>query len=370
MFSARFLFLAAGVAALAASCKKPDINDYEIPTTYNFANVNYSGQTARLSMLTELSTLVKSANTPNAAALDATVLKNMYRNENAPFAEAGLNTSGKQLRDKTAPAVQDAMEDLLDAVATASASTSVTTPSNGTAGVVSNNAGDKTYLLNANGVELAQIIEKGIMGACFYYQATAVYLGEGKMNVDNETVTEGEGTAMEHHWDEAFGYFGVPIDFPVNTNGLLYWGKYSNARNTLLATNGDLMNAFLKGRAAISNKDIDTRDLAIADVRRVWELVCVSTAISYLNVAKANVGVDAGVYHHAASEAYAFVWSLKFGGAPRVTSAQVDALLVLLADSADPLNANLYPTTANDIQGVIDALVGYYPAVANVKDQL
>ncbi|MBK6524212.1 MAG: DUF4856 domain-containing protein [Crocinitomicaceae bacterium] len=20
-------------------------------------------------------------------------------------------------------------------------------------------------------------------------------------------------TAMEHHWDEAFGYFGVPVDF-------------------------------------------------------------------------------------------------------------------------------------------------------------
>ncbi len=369
MSSARFLLLSATIAAFAASCKKDDINDYQIPTTYNFTNVSYTGQTARLAMLTELSTLVKTANTPSAAALDATVLKNMYRNENAPFAESALNTSGKQIKDKTAAIAQDAIEGWLEAVATASASTAASA-SSGAAGIVTNNAGDKTYLLNANGLELAQVIEKGIMGACLYYQATAVYLGEGKMNVDNETVTAGEGTAMEHHWDEAFGYFGVPTDFPVNTTGIVYWGKYSNSRNTLLATNGDLMNAFLKGRAAISNKDIDTRDLAIADVRRVWELVCASTAVSYLNVAKNNIGVDAGTYHHAASEAYAFVWSLKFGGAPRATSSQVDALLVLLADSADPLDANLYATTASDIQGVIDALVGYYPALANVKDQL
>jgi hypothetical protein len=208
------------------------------------------------------------------------------------------------------------------------------------------------------------------MGATFYYQATAVYLGSGKMDVDNETVTAGEGTAMEHHWDEAFGYLGVPVDFPTNTTGIVYWGKYCHARNTLLATSGELMNALLKGRAAISNKDLATRDLMIAEVRRVWEKVVVSTAISYLNIGKDKLGTDAALAYHALSEAYAFIWGLKFGGDAGVTSAQVDALLTLLGDSANPLNANLYNTTNADIQGVIDALIGYYPALSSVKNDL
>jgi len=60
------------------------------------------------------------------------------------------------------------------------------------------------------------------MGACLYYQATSVYMGASKMDVDNETIVPGEGTAMQHHWDEAFGYFSVPKDFPLNKSGLFF----------------------------------------------------------------------------------------------------------------------------------------------------
>jgi hypothetical protein len=370
MFYNRFLLAAsAAVLLVNTGCNKDTTDDYDVPTTYNFTNVNYSGQTSRLAMLTELSTLVKTANVSGATALDATTLKNMYANQNNPFANAALNTSGKQLKDKTVSTEQANIDAILDAVAAASASTSATA-ANGTAGIAVSNDGTKSYLLNANGVELAQVIEKGIMGATFYYQATAVYLGSGKMDVDNETVTAGEGTMMEHHWDEAFGYFGVPLDFPTNTTGIVYWGKYCHARNTLLATSGELMNALLKGRAAISNKDLATRDLMIAEVRRIWEKVAVATAISYLNEGKEKLTTDPAVAHHALSEAYAFIWGLKFGGDAGVTSAQVDALLALFATSANPLDANLYSTTTSQIDGVIDALIGYYPALSGVKNDL
>jgi hypothetical protein len=363
------LFLAAAAALTFASCERDRNNNYTIPTTYNFSNVSYSGQTTRIAMLTELIDLIEGASVAQAPALDATKLKDMYANQNSQFTLAALNTSGKQLKDKTVSTEQDNIDALLDAVALASQSTS-SVASSGQAGIATSNDGTKTYLLNANGVQLSEVIEKAITGSCFYYQATAVYLGAGKMDVDNETIVAGQGTTMEHHWDEAFGYVGVPIDFPINTTGIVFWGKYIDARNTLLATSGELMNAFLKGRAAISNKDVATRDLMIPEIRRIWQKVAAATAVSYLNKAKNTLATDPALTHHALSEAYGFIWGLKFGGDNAMTAAQVDALLALFAASSNPLDANFYGTTAVQIQSTIDAMIGYYPSLASVKDSL
>ena len=73
--------------------------------------------------------------------------------------------------------------------------------------------------MDANGIEYTQLIEKGLMGAVFYYQITNVYLGDGKMDVDNADQVDPDNgkyyTTMEHHWDEAFGYFSDAVDFPT-----------------------------------------------------------------------------------------------------------------------------------------------------------
>ncbi|MEZ5022552.1 MAG: DUF4856 domain-containing protein [Chitinophagales bacterium] len=59
-------------------------------------------------------------------------------------------------------------------------------------------------------------------------------------NVDNTTIEEGDNyTAMEHHWDEAFGYLGVPVDFksnwPSDRNGRSQiWGSYIRGRDAML----------------------------------------------------------------------------------------------------------------------------------------
>ena len=365
-----FSALAAGTLLFQVGCKKDDGDKtYTVPTTYNFENVSISGQKTRLAMLSELITYAKTIRTVGASALSAQKLHDLFTNSNNQFADTTLNTSGKQLRDKTADAAQAFVDEVLDSLAASSQYTD-TTSTLGRAGVYMKIDGSSGYHVNANGVELAEILEKSIMGATFYYQATAVYLGDTKMSADNTTVVAGEGTALEHHWDEAFGYFGVPIDFPTNTTGILFWGKYCNSRNSVLATNSSLMNAFLKGRAAISNDDYTTRDLMIGEVRRVWELVAAATTVSYLNDAKENFTTNPAVKHHTLSEAYGFIWGLKFGGAPAVTTAQVESLLGVLGGSADPLEANFYNTTASQIQSVIDAIVGYYPALATVKDSL
>ncbi len=352
------------------SCKKEQKNDYEIPTTYNFANVNYEGQTERLQMLSQLSTYAKTANAVSGPLLDAALMKDMYNNSNSPFspASSSLNSSSRKLKDKTVSTEQDLFELVLDSLAAASAHTGATA-ANGVPGIVQNNAGTRAYLLNSKGVELVQILEKGLMGACFYYQATAVYLGSGKMDVDNETVTPGQGTAMEHHWDEAFGYFGVSIDFPSNTDAL-FWGRYCNNYESLLGLNATIMNAFLAGRAAISNKDLEKRNVQITLVRRNWELVSAAAALHYINEALDKFNTDAGVKFHALSEAYAFVYSLKWGGDATISSADVNALLNGLGGSTNPLEINFYNTTSASLQNVKDALVNAFGKLASVKDAI
>ncbi|NJN78725.1 MAG: DUF4856 domain-containing protein [Saprospiraceae bacterium] len=253
-----------------AACTEDEPKTYNIPTTYNFENVSYSGQTQRLAMLQEMKNYMETANTAGNV-VEASRLKAMFENDAANAGFIQTYDASKQLKNKTFENQQAIFEGLFEDFETASQSTLI--GSNGQAGVVVSLDGLKAYLMNGNGLEYTQVIEKGLMGACLYYQSTAVYFGSDKMNVDNTTVTAGEGTAMEHHWDEAFGYLAVPIDFPTNTDGLAFWGKYCNDRNAILGTNAKIMDNFLKGRAAISNNDLAARDEAIIEIQANWESV-------------------------------------------------------------------------------------------------
>jgi hypothetical protein len=44
-----FALVACSIAFSFQSCKKDNNTDYDVPSTYNFTNVDYSGQTYRLS---------------------------------------------------------------------------------------------------------------------------------------------------------------------------------------------------------------------------------------------------------------------------------------------------------------------------------
>lgn len=320
---------AIAVSSLAYSgCKKDEVEpsptspNYTVPSTYNFTNVNYSGQTQRLDMMSALGTYMKTGNTPNTV-LSATQMKNMYSNSGSPFGDSTLDNCGKQIKNKVYPADQMLFEQYMDSLALTS--TSVVAGSNGIAGVVTSPSDpNKKYLCDANGVEWGQVIEKGIMGACFYYQATAHYFDAAQIGtgVDNTTVTPGEGTDMEHHWDEAFGYFGVPIDFPTNTTGIRYWGKYCNERNAIMGTNATMMDAFIRGRAAISNNDHTTKDAQVSVIRTNWDKYLAATIISYLNKAKADIADDAK-RNHSLSECRGFLLALKYNPVRVINDTQI-----------------------------------------------
>lgn len=330
---------------------------YEIPETYNFENVDYSGQTERLNMLEEMVVEMKKGNT-KGTQVSAQKLKDMYANVNNPFSF----TSTKQLKDKTFEPDRALFENWMDSLALAS--TSVVDGRNGVAGVVvSTKDPSKQYLFDANGVEYTQLIEKGLMGAVFFYQATSVYLSNDKIGsaVDNTTVTPGKGTTMEHHWDEAFGYYGVPKDFPTNKTGLRFHGKYGNDRDALVETNKIIKEGFSKGRAAISNKDMAGKDEAVVKVREHWERVIASTAISYLNKAKADIADDA-LRNHSLSEAKAFIMSLKYNAGKKISNEQVNAVL-------NHLGSNFYEITPQHIDMARNQLSTIY-GMDNIKDKL
>ena len=342
-----YIIVFAAILPLLWACDGPVNPSYSVPETYEFENVDFSGQTTRLDMLSEMTTYMKTGNT-QGTVLDEQVLLDMFSNTNNPFSF----TAEKQLRDKTYELDRGLYESRMAELARISAAT--TEASNGVAGRLSTADGGSTYLFDEQGMEPLQLIEKGLMGATFYYQATAVYLSDDKIGptVDNTTVTPGEGTDMEHHWDEAFGYLGVPTDFPTNTEGIRFWGKYCDGRDAVLGTNERLMDAFLAGRAAISNDDTEAKEAAITTVQEVWEEVAAGTAIHYLNGGLANLTDDAK-RNHELSEAIAFVEALKYNPNRKITLDQIDEVLGLIGD-------NLYEVRVADLNSAIDLLASIY----------
>lgn len=347
------LFSVVACAALSSCDKDEEIDpSYSIPDTYNFENVNYEGQSQRLAMLDELDAYVKTGN--NGTVLDAQKMKDMYANTNNAFSDASLNAAtSKQLKNKTILTAQPLFESYFDAVAAASQSAGATA-SAGTAGILRSNDGTKNYLVDANGLEYAQLIQKGLMGAVFYNQAVEGYLTEEKIgaSVDNTTVTPGQGTTMEHHWDEAFGYFGAPKDFPANKTGLKYWASYSNKVDAVLGSNKALMDAFIKGRAAISAKDMQGKDEAAATIRNEWERLVAASAILELNAAKTNIA-DQALKSHYLSEAIGFIMGLQYKTDRKLSTAKYQEVM-------NAIGTNLYDTTPDNINAAITIISTAY----------
>ena len=352
----KYLLLLLSISFFIACEKEEPTPILEVPTTYNFNNVDYSGQQTRLAMFSELSTYMKSANT-SGVVVDASKMQAMFENDVANAGWSRMYDDSKQLKNKTFEGVQADFEVLFTRLATASESTIAGEP--GTAGIIFSNDGEKNYIIDENGLDLPQVIEKSLMGALLYYQATTIYMGEDRMSADNEEVTKGKGTAMEHHWDEAFGYLGVPIDYPTNIDGLVYWGTYSDRRNDVLQNSQDLIDALLKGRAAISQKMLEERDEAIIEARTEWELTSVASALHYLNGGIANFE-DKALALHGLSEAIGFIYSLQFNEGKNITNAQVSDLLMHVAGSDKFDDMNLYNTTIDNLQTAKEELAAIF----------
>ena len=330
----------------------------------------------RLNMLSEMIAYMKTANTAGTS-VDATTLLDMYSNNAYTWQDVeglGLTGSTKQLKNKTAygvdggtpdPQIQAMFEGYMTDLATISAST-VSGQENGAPGVsgVWPNDGIKgPYLMDGNGRELAQLVEKGLMSAVFMNQMTVNYLELVKTQNNEDLVAGKNYTIMEHYWDEAFGYFTDATDYPSNGTDS-FWGKYANGRESVIGSATKIFDAFVKGRTAIVNKDYVTRDAQIDIIRNEMERVAAATAIHYLNEAKANI-VSNTTRNHVLSEAYAFLDGLKYGynaiSGVGMTVPDIDTALGYFSDFNN--------VTISDLNNAID-LIAHKTGLSSVKDQL
>ncbi len=381
-------------------CETGGENPIENPTTYAFdrdgtTTVDFSGQTTRLKMGGEFVSAL-SDNMSTAEQLQA-----MFAHEagNADFTDADLNASDKNVNSKTA-----ASADLFVANAADQAAIRAdfdgwitgqveevfvnweTTAAPGVAGQVPQ--GERVRYINAKGLEYNQMINKGLIGALTLDQIVNNYLspavldeGDNRSNNDSDTMEEGKSyTAMEHKWDEAYGYlFGLNTD-PTNpvtgeNDGDLFLGSYIGQVaedpdfSDLITASYD---AFKLGRAAIVAKDYAVRDEQAKIIKAKLALVPSVRGVFYLQAGKnalAEAVPDYGGAFHALSEAYGFIYSLQFAQDPATgktyfTKAEVDALLTQLLGDGENGLWDVTPETLDSISETIAIKFGFTVAQA------
>ena len=342
------------------SCKKqketPTPTSYEFKNESNISTVDFSGQKTRLEMLDQMSTWMGGTTPVSEATLLA-----MY--EGTGFTDASLNTSGKKLSDKTAASVdyfsginaeQTSIRNTFKALFkdAESLTSGSTEASAGVAGYYMDGA--KKRYFNANGLEPQQVFSKGMMGACLLDQILNNYLSKNKLdagsNIANNTSKVLEAgktyTTMEHAWDEAYGYIYGNDNLTANQAVYKFWSSYINQVNAdpnFNTLKDAISNAFIKGRAAISNADYTTRDAQIDIIKTELAKVPAVRAVFYLNEGKTKLGTANGkAAFHALSEAYGFIWCLRFTQnpttkAPYFSKDEVDGMLADLVKGTNGL---------------------------------
>ena len=166
---------------------------------------------------------------------------------------------------------------------------------------------------NADGLRLDQMIQKTLWGAVSYWQGTSKYMSKIPGD-DNSVSDDGDPwTAMEHHWDESFGYFGAARDYNTgysddndrksdpyhDSNGdgaidflseyNLGWAVTAAKRDVVEASvdydfTKTIMDAYLEGRTLITNQAPLEEILVQRDIiLNTWEKVVAAVTIHYIN---------------------------------------------------------------------------------------
>lgn len=280
----------------------------------------------------------------------------MLTNTGSPFGNPMYDTLSYQIQSNSIQISHQQTLGYLDSLILVSNSNA--TASNGVAGL-GTTLNARRLLLTGNGINYAQIFNKTLMGDLVAYQITKRVADN---SLDNTTKITGTNyTAMEHNWDLAFGYWSVPDSFPQVLTPVKFWGSYSNQVNGGLGCNAIVMNAFLKGRAAISNNDMQTKNEQAAIIIAMFDKMTAAAVIRELKECDLDIANNDMVQlvNHL-SEAQAFVMSMKNNknAGRKITDAQIETLLGLFPQ-------NLWNTTLTDLSSIkayVANVYGFTPA--------
>jgi len=356
------------------------------PETYNFSRngestVAFPGQNDRLDMVEEIKAYLSTGDAGERIFEDdfVAMFENTGGNGNGNFSF----TSDRQLKNKTFGPDLDSnlFGDLFARAEAASENGNAgVAAENGVAGLIERENKGSTILVDANGREFTQFIEKGLMGAVFFNQIFNVYLTDDRIGsgVENTELREGENfTDKEHHFDEAYGYWNAPRDFTsqwpeTREDEDRFWSHYSNvvdnvSSDNLLGTNEIIQEAFILGRTAIVNNDQETlneqRDILYENL----ELVAAGTTVHYINLTLGHLGDGKqGEAFHTLSEAWAFANALKYSPRRKISLSQIEQI----KETDFGENGNFWNVTTAGLNSAKSTLVDIYPRLEPVQDEL
>jgi hypothetical protein len=376
----RRIAMLVSVLALAA-CDDDDVShlrpsiDYSLATAetpYSELFVDTNGATtvdltegnSRHKMFQALNYYSTSSVSANAE-IDAAKLKNMFSNTGNPFTDiststisvvgADLNASGVQIKDVVASskpageadAVRAKMESLFDEIDAASASVNATA-SQGVAGKLG------TYLVDGKGIEIAQVIQKSLIGALELDYIGNVLLDKGLTADNHSVVGDNNYTQLEHNWDEAYGLLTLnPIYLAGSTNdtrGTTEFGVGSYIWEYNKTNFANIYPAFLKGRVAIVNNDVAEYQAQALFIRTEFEKALAGAALGYLE--KWKTGATDAARAHAIGEGLGFIYSLRFATVHGGDAAFSDGILTNLIDSPN----GFWDLTAAKVNTASDAI--------------
>ena len=298
------------------------------------STVDFSDGNNRLKMFQAMNTYI-GANITAGTVISAAKLKSMFENSGNSFDDATLNSSGLQLKSVVASSASDTertaalarMDQLFIELETASKSLSETAEK-GKAGKLG------TRMLDAKGIELAQIFQKSLIGALEYDYIADVLLTKG-LEADNKIVVTGKAyTELEHNWDTAYGLLTFnPVYLKGSTDatrGTSEFGLGAYVWEYNKAAYAKIYPAFLKGRAAIVNNDLAELKTQANFIKAAFEKAIAAAAVGYMG--KSNTGkLDSDA--HALGEGLGFIYSLRYCGINGGNAAFSDGLLLNLIGS-------------------------------------
>ena len=315
-FLSFMLMFSIGCEDEEAADNDTDTMTMETPTEFVFesrfeehageSSVSYSGQVVRNLLVNDIKSLIAS----NVGGGNTATINSMMANDDpnlAIYTGSGLNTVQTKYHDISTSQLNDRL----------AAVTSYTDPGYGAnaqdmiTGWIAESEG---YSVRPGGLDLGQMTQKVMWGAIAYWQGTSKYMSKIP-NDDNTMSDDGDPyTAMEHHWDESFGYFGAARDYNTgysddtdrktdpyndsNGDGLIDFKTEYNMGWAITAAKRDLVDgvsvdydftktifdAYLEGRTLIYNQAPLDEILVQRDIiLNTWEKVVAAVSIHYIN---------------------------------------------------------------------------------------
>ena len=400
------MFLSSLMLFVIVGCSSDDDNDddgaalIDTPTEYSFesrfnsgeSSVSYSGQVVRNLLINDIKTQMGA----DAGSGNPSTLVSMMANDNANQAilsSAGdMSTVQTKYHDISSSHLNDRLT-AVDSYIIPGYNANATALVNGW--VQESVANGKTRLTGDNaGIRLDQITQKTLWGAVSYWQATSKYMS--KIPTDDNSMADGDDnyTAMEHHWDESFGYFGAALDYNTgysddvdrksgpyndsNSDGSIDFKSEYNAGWAVTAAKRDvcdacdvnhdftktIFDAYLEGRTLITNQADLAEILVQRDiVMNTWEKVVAAVSIHYVNDVAADIaslieagdttiapGSDATAdYENHWGEMRGYANGLLYNDFKVITDANLDRILAVMG------TAPVYPSNGN-----FDAMLAYH----------